>query len=284
MPRVLALSSHVAYGSVGLAAIVPALHALGHEVVALPTIVLSNHPGHECYAGEQIAPATLYEMLDSLAANGWLAAIDAVLTGYLPSEAHVKVAGSAFARVREANAAAVLVCDPVLGDAPGGLYLDPAAAAAIAERLLPVSDIITPNAFELAWLANQRVESPEGAVAAARVLGVRNVLATSVPAGGDRLATLLVGENGTQACFVPRRRTAPHGTGDLLAALYLGHALNGLEPGACLARAVAAVEASILQVTGLQVTGLQCAGQDELSLAGAGAIWAEARALPIRAI
>jgi pyridoxine kinase len=277
MANILALSSHVAYGSVGLAAIVPALHALGHEVVALPTIVLSNHPGHACYAGERIAPARLCEMLDSLAANDWLAAIDAVLTGYLPSEAHVKVANSAFARVREANAAAVLVCDPVLGDAPGGLYLD--AAAAIAERLLPVSDIITPNAFELAWLANEPVAAPESAVAAARALGVRNVLATSVPAGEDRLATLLVGEKGTQACFVPRRRLAPHGTGDLLAALYLGYSLNGLEPGACLARAVAAVEASILQSA-----GLQSAGQDELSLAGAGAIWAEAGALPTTAI
>jgi pyridoxine kinase len=274
MPRVLALSSHVAYGSVGLAAIVPALQALGHEVVALPTIVLSNHPGHDCFSGEQIAPATLQEMLDSLAANGWLADIDAVLTGYLPSEAHVEVARSAFARVREANASAVLVCDPVLGDAPGGLYIDEAAAAAIREHLLPVSDLVTPNAFELAWLSREPVETLGDAVVAARVTGVPIVLATSIPASEDRLATLLVGEKATQACFVPRRRMAPHGTGDLLAALYLGHSLNGMQPNACLARAVAAVEASIVR----------SAGQDELSLAGAGAIWAQAEGLPTVAI
>ena len=34
MARILALSSHVAYGSVGLAAIVPALQWLGHDVMA----------------------------------------------------------------------------------------------------------------------------------------------------------------------------------------------------------------------------------------------------------
>ena len=274
MPRVLALSSHVAYGSVGLAAIVPALQALGHEVVALPTIVLSSHPGHACFSGEQIVPAMLEQILDSLAANGWLADVEAVLTGYLPSAAHVGVARSAFARVRAANPSAFLVCDPVLGDEPGGLYIDEAAAAAISEHLVPMSDLVTPNAFELAWLSDERFATPEGAVAAARSIGVPAVLVTSIPASEDRLATLLVRENGTRACFVPRRPMAPHGTGDLLAALYLGHALNGVEPSVCLARAVAAVEASIVAST----------GRDELSLAAAGAIWTQADALPTTAI
>jgi len=270
MPRVLILSSHVAYGSVGLAAIVPALQALGHEAVALPTIVLSNHPGHACFSGEQIAPATLEQILDSLQANGWLPTIDAVLTGYLPSEAHVEVARSACKRVRAANADALLVCDPVLGDAPGGLYIDEAAAAAIAEHLLPACDLATPNVFELGWLSGEPVETLEQAAVAARLLGMPAVLVTSIPAADDRLATLLADENATQACFVPRRPTAPHGTGDLLAALYLGHTLNGEPPSTCLARATAAVEASIALST----------GRDELSLASGSAIWTETAGLP----
>ncbi|HEY7669624.1 MAG TPA: pyridoxal kinase [Hyphomicrobium sp.] len=274
MARVLALSSHVAYGSVGLAAIVPALQALGHEVVALPTIVLSNHPGHACFTGVEIAPATLDEILDSLDANGWLSSIDAVLTGYLPTEAHVSVARSAFARVSEANGSAFLVCDPVLGDLPGGLYIDAGAAAATRDHLLPACSLATPNAFELSWLSGEPVETVEDAVVAARVLGVKAVLATSIPAGDDRLATLLVGKKETRACIVPRRETAPHGTGDLLAALYVGHALNGETPDACLARAAAAVEACI---------GLS-AGRNELSLAAAGAIFSQAAGLPTVAV
>ncbi len=270
MPRVLALSSHVGFGSVGLAVIVPALQALGHEVVALPTIVLSNHPGYGCFSGEQIAPATLQQIIDSLDANGWLAATDAVLTGYLPSEAHVEVARSALARVRDANPLALLVCDPVLGDEPGGLYIDEHAAAAIARHLLPACDLATPNLFELSWLSGRPIDTIEAAVAAARALGSRSVLATSIPAGEERIANVFVGETEARACIVPRRDAAPHGTGDLLAALYLGHALNGLAPETCLGRAVAAVEASIVA----------SAGRDELSLAGAGAVWAEARPLP----
>jgi len=274
MARVLALSSHVAFGSVGLAVIVPALQALGHEVVALPTIVLSNHPGYGSFSGEQIAPVNLDQIVDSLDSHGWLASVDAVLTGYLPTEAHLVTAASTVTRVRHANTSALFVCDPVFGDEPKGLYLDAAVPAAIRERLLPLCDVATPNRFELAWLSGQPADSLAEGVAAARSLGVPAVLATSLPASGDRLATLRIGENEARACFVPRRKAAPHGTGDLLAALYLGHALNGVAPDACLGRAVAAVEASIVA----------SAGRAELPLAAAQATWVEAEALPTTAV
>lgn len=246
MARVLAISSHVAFGTVGLAAITPALQALGHEVVAVPTIVLSSHPGYKRFAGERVAPATLERIVEALEANGWLAQCHGVLTGYLPTPAHVAIAAGALTRVRVANPSALVLCDPVFGDTPGGLYLEEAAAAAIRWQLLPLCDVATPNVFELSWLAERRVEDLESAVAAAHALGRPCVLATSVPAPGDRLATLLVEAAGARAAFVPRRRTAPHGTGDLLAALYLGHALSGATPEVCLGRAVAAVEASIV--------------------------------------
>lgn len=274
MARVLALSSHVAFGSVGLAVIVPALNGLGHEVIALPTIVLSNHPGYGRYAGEQIAFSTLDQILDAADANGWLRTVDAVLTGYLPTEAHVATAARAIRRVRAVNPSALIACDPICGDEPKGLYLDETVPAAIAEHLLPQCDIATPNRFELSWFTGAPADTLEDAIGAARLLKVPAVLATSIPASGKRLATLIVGENAARACFVPRRRTAPHGTGDLLSALYLGHVLNGVEPGAALGRSVAAVEAGIAM----------SAGRDELSLAGAGAIWATAEPLPTAAI
>lgn len=274
MARVLALSSHVAFGSVGLAASVPALHALGHEVVALPTTLLSNHPGYAHFSGAGIAPTTLEQILDSLEANGWLARTDAVLTGYLPTPAHVGLAQSAVQRVRAANPRMVFACDPVFGDDPKGLYLDEAVPAAFARLLLPLCNLAAPNRFELAWLAGVPVDSLDSAVSAARALRPRTVLATSIPAGADWLATVLVGEAETHACFVPRRAAAPHGTGDLLAALYLGHVLNGEAPQACLGRAVAAVEASLTAA----------AGRDELPLVGAGAAWKRVQPLPTVAI
>jgi pyridoxine kinase len=270
MARVLALSSHVAFGTVGLAVTVPALQALGHETVVLPTIVLSNHPGYARFSGEQIAPATLQQIIDSLEANGWLSGVDAILTGYLPSAAHVDLAGKLVARIRAANPAAYFVCDPILGDEPGGLYLDEPAAAAIRDRLLPQCNLATPNRFELSWLVDAPVESMAEAVAAARALAVPAVLATSVPADAGNLASLVVWAEEAFACQVSRRADAPHGAGDLIAALLLGHLLNRRDAVSALACAAAAVADSI---------GAS-AGQDELSLAGAGSMWAHAQPLP----
>lgn len=155
MARVLALSSHVGFGTVGLSVTVPALKALGHEVVALPTIVLSNHPGYPHTAGDKIPAVHLEKMLEALDANGWLRDTAAVFTGYLPTPSHVVAACSAIRLVRAGNASARIVCDPIFGDDPEGLYLDGATAAAMRQHLLPICDLATPNRFELAWLSGK---------------------------------------------------------------------------------------------------------------------------------
>jgi pyridoxine kinase len=270
MARVLALSSHVAFGSVGLAAMVPALQWLGHEVIVVPTVVLSNHPGSARFAGEPIPAAQIAAMLDALEANGWLGDTAAVISGYLPSPAHVAETRSAVERVRRANAAALYVCDPVFGDEPEGIYLSEATASAIRDDLLPMATLATPNRFELAWLAGLPVGDPLEARQAAWALGVASVLATSVPADDNRLANVLVMGNECAACYVRRRASAPHGTGDLLAAMYLGNLLNGASPAYALGASAAAVDASVAASM----------SRDELPLAATSALWANARVLP----
>ena len=73
MARILAISSQVASGHVGLSAMVPVLQALGHDVIALPTIILSNHPGHTHVSGQRITVDVLDGMVDALGRNGWSA-------------------------------------------------------------------------------------------------------------------------------------------------------------------------------------------------------------------
>ena len=136
-----------------------------------------------------------------------------MLTGYLPAAEHVIAAKAAVARVRAENPAALYVCDPVFGDEPGGLYLDEATADAIGQHLIPLCDVATPNLFELAWLADKEIDDLDSAFSAARLLDAPRVLATSVPAPDERLATLLVHADTAHASFVPRRPAAPHGTG-----------------------------------------------------------------------
>lgn len=246
MARVLAISSQVARGHVGLSAIVPALQALGHDVVGLPTVLLSNHPGHAHVAGERVSPELLGRMLETLDRNGWLSEIDTVLTGYLPSVAHVAFAAGAVARLKSANSRCLHLCDPIIGDDPKGIYIEPAAAAAIRDDLVPMADLVKLNAFELAWLTGRAVGSEREAVAAARSLANPACVVTSVPGPGATLSNVLAGADPSldRALRVPRLPRVPNGTGDLLSALLLGHMLrNGGEIAIGLAHAVAGVAA-----------------------------------------
>ena len=221
MARILAISSQVVSGHVGLSAMLPALQRKRHEVLALPTILLSNHPGRQAASGTRIDPQALSKILQTLDANGRLDGIDAILTGYLPSAEHVAIAATAIARCRARNPQVLVLCDPVLGDDPKGLYIDVAAAAAIRDQLLPLAAIVTPNRFELAWLTDQVVADAASAVTVARTLKRQAVIATSVPSPPERLSTIAVTAEASFEQSVKLRLDVPNGTGDLLAALFV---------------------------------------------------------------
>lgn len=272
MAVILALSSQVARGHVGLSAIVPVLHALGHEVVALPTVLLSNHPGHAHVAGTRIAPDVLERMLDTLDKSGWLAGIDAVLTGYLPSVEHVKIAARAVSVVSGYNPTAIYVCDPVLGDDPKGLYIAQDAAKSILAELLPLADGATPNRFELEWLSGQEVRDVAGAVTAGRSLGPPAVFATSIPAAQrERILNLRVSANSCLSTHVEHRTHVPHGTGDMMSALVLAYMLAGEQEDAQLARAIGALEVVIAASE----------ARDELALVTSRREWLRAHPMPV---
>ncbi len=255
MRTILAISSQVARGAVGLSVITPALQALGHQVIALPTVLLSNHSGHPNVAGQATDPELLQRMVDAIAANGWLGEIDTVLSGYLPSPAHVAFAAATVVRIRQQRPACRYVCDPVLGDDPKGLYIDKAAAADIRRLLLPLADILLPNRFELAWLSETSVMSAAEAITAARQLVPETVIATSIPTSAGSLLTIQIDASRATACEVARRSRIPNGTGDLLSALVAAEWQLG--------RAVAAIDA-VLDASD---------GQDELQLTTANSAW-----------
>ena len=228
MARVLAISSQVARGHVGLSAIVPVLQAMRHDVIALPSVLLSNHPGHAHVAGERIAPDHLFRMLEALAANGWLADIDAVLTGYLPSAEHVHFAVAAIDTITQVNRNVVVLVDPVLGDEPKGLYIEIGAARAVQRDLIPRACIIKLNAFELGWLSGRIITGAPSAAAAISALQWPTTVVTSLTSEPGQLTNACL-EAGTMCATVSveRRTAVPNGTGDLFSGLLLGHILTG---------------------------------------------------------
>lgn len=250
MARILAISSQVAHGAIGLSAALPALQGLGHEVIALPTILLSNHPGHARFAGERVSPDLLRRMLDALDANGWLEGIDAVLTGYLPSVEHVTVAREAVERLTSRRAGLLYLCDPVLGDEPKGLYIEKAAADAMLAQLVPLAGVLTPNRFELSFVTGRLIDSTEAALEALEALGRTTlVVAKSLPGANaaELVNAVAVGGVPLALARVNRRPIAQHGTGDLLAALVLAALVDGREATATLALATSILDRTLAQ-------------------------------------
>jgi pyridoxine kinase len=245
MAVVLILGSHVASSRVGgtLANLALALSPFEIDPIHVPTTLLGRHPGLGAPGGGGVADDIFAGMLEGVAAGGLFAGIDAVLTNYFASPAQVERAARAIYAVKAANPRAIIVVDPVMGDAPAGLYVAGAVAQTIVEQLVPRADYLTPNLWELGFLTGLPTDTLPQINYAARTIG-RPTIITSVRAR-DGIGAMFV--DGDQAWLsvhdeVPQ---APKGTGDLLASLFLGHLLQNQLPRIAMSKALAGVNVAV---------------------------------------
>ncbi|MEU4235851.1 pyridoxal kinase PdxY [Actinoplanes sp. NPDC026619] len=265
--KILSIQSSVAYGYVGNSAAAFALQRLGHEVWPVLTVHFSNHTGYGAWRGPLLAPADVAEVIAGIADRGVLGTADAVLSGYQGDPAVGAVILDAVEQVKAANPAAVYCCDPVMGDVGRGLFVRAGIPQYMRDVVVPRADIITPNHFELDFLAG-RVTTTLAEVLAAvdvvRATGPRHVLVTSVVHGDAPTGTVdvvAVSDEGAWAVTTPLLPITPNGGGDVTAALYLAHLLTTRSPATALERTVASVFA-ILEAT-------LAAGSRELALIAA---------------
>lgn len=253
MATVLSISSQVVRGAVGNSASTFPLQRMGHTVLQLPTTLLSNHPGHGALAGGATDIGMFTAWWQAIVGHGWHKDIDAVLTGYMPTNAHADATSQIVREVRAVRDDALYLCDPAIGDDPTGLYVPEDAAVGVRDLLLPLADIATPNRFELSWLSGQDdVEAVCDVVNAARVLKTQTVVATSIPSAGNEedIANFLCSADKAFSCSTPCLLHVAKGTGDLFGAMYLGSILNRNAPEHALGFATAAVREILLASSG----------------------------------
>lgn len=259
---ILSIQSSVVYGHVGNSVAALPLMRLGHEVWRLDTVAFSNHPGHGSFSGRVVPPAEIAELLRGLKALGVLKDCSAVLSGYLGEAGTAAVVAEAVAATKSANAKAIYLLDPVIGDG-GRVFVKPGVPEAIAERLIPLADICTPNVFELEQLTRMKVtdlDSARVAMHALRRRGPRTVVLTGLPENG-RISTLAATNMGLWRATAPRIDRPLNGTGDLIAALILGHYLQWGAIAEALKRAASGMAEAIAATV--------AAGRRELALVSA---------------
>jgi pyridoxine kinase len=250
---ILSIQSSVAYGHVGNSAAVFPLMRRGIDVVPVYTVLFSNHPDYGALRGAALPGDQVADLVRGVDEQGFLAGVDAVLSGYLGTVAAGTAVLGAVERVRVANPGAVYCCDPVMGDEDGGLYVETGIPELMRTKLVPAAGVIAPNQFELNLLTGLPTDSIDQVVAAAeaaRALGPRTVLVTSVaaPEEPDRLSMVAVTGDGAWSVSTPKFHRIFRGSGDLVTAIFLGSLLEGAQPAQAMADA-AAVTYAVLQAT-----------------------------------
>ncbi len=252
--KILSIQSSVAYGHVGNSAAVFPLQRLGHEVWPVLTVHFSNHTGYGAWRGPLLDPDDVRDVIAGIDDRGVLGTADAVLSGYQGDPAVGRVVLDAVARVKELNPAAVYCCDPVMGDRGRGMFVRPGIPEYLRDEVVPRADIVTPNHFELDFLAGRdtsTITEVLDAVDAVRATGPRDVLVTSVLHGDsspDTLDVVAVSDAGAWVVTTPLLPIAPNGGGDVTAALYLAHLHTTGSPARALELTTSAVFA-VLEAT-----------------------------------
>lgn len=227
--NILSIQSHVSYGHVGNSAAVFPLQRLGHEVWPVYTVNFSNHTGYGQWGGSPIPASEVTAIISAMEQRSALAQVDVVLSGYQGGTDIADAILDAVARVKAANPNATYTCDPVMGNAKSGCFVNPAIPELLRERVVPKADLVTPNQFELGYLAGMQVQTLEEtlkAVDAVMAMGPRAVLVTSVfrpDAAPGTIEMLAADANGAWLVTTPHLPFKANGSGDVTAALFTAH-------------------------------------------------------------
>lgn len=253
MPLALILSSFVAASRIGGAAQQYVLAAHRIDPVLAPTAIFGRTPARGGQ-GEVTPPDVFRRMLGDIEADALFGLVDLIITGHFSDPAQVEIAAGVIERVRTSErneawgARPLVLVDPVLGDMPRGLYVKQEVSDAVVRRLVPLADWITPNLWELTYLADRPIDTAEQARDAARDLG-RPALVTSVPAGSGEIGLLYVDKEEAVLFAHPKVETAPNGTGDLVTASFGAGLIEGRDPRDAAERAARAAAEVVAAAT-----------------------------------
>ena len=214
VPIALTIAGSDSGGGAGIQADIRTMHAFGvHATSAITALTAQNTLGVD--GVHAVPPEFVRAQIDSVVTDLRPAACK---TGMLASRAIVEAVADAVRAHRLDN----FVLDPVMVATSGDALLDAGAEHAIAELLLPLCTLVTPNLDEARLLAGGSVENEEAMEQAARTLVARGARAALIKGGhleGDHVIDLLF-DGSTMHRWrrtkLPTRNT--HGTGCTLSA------------------------------------------------------------------
>lgn len=262
---VISIQSQVVHGHVGNSAAVLPMQVHGLNVAAVPTTLLSNHPGFETMRGRVLESELVGDLLRGVEERGLIETSRYIVSGYLGSRANGDVVAAFIERARQINPDIIYICDPVMGDSNLGVFVADQVVECICSELVPLADILTPNQFEVGLIARSQPRNWTQLDAAVRQihmlrnarLVVTGCTLDDTPDGS--LENIVFEERSCTRLTSPRLPVVPVGTGDL----YTGLLITKLAQGQALVEAARGAAAIVLEVLGRTVAE----GEHEMQLA-----------------
>lgn len=229
--RAAAIHDLSGFGKCSLTVVLPLLSAVGVEVCALPTAVLSTHTGG-------LNGFTYRDLTDDMAAFGrhWHSLgihFDAIYSGYLGSIQQIQIVCDLLDLLKSNDT--LIVVDPCMAD-NGKLYrnITPQMAFQM-KQLCARADVIVPNTTEAALLLGREYHPGphtkgwvENMLSALKGLGCGNVVLTGVYLEKGTLGVACCDiQERNHYCCTPKVPGHFHGTGDIFASVLTGALLNG---------------------------------------------------------
>lgn len=233
MTKIVSIQSHVAYGYVGNSAATFPLQRMGAEVWPVLTVHFAASTIYGPPRGPLLSPDQVGDVVDGMAGLGFLDDVDAVLSGFQGAPAMSARIADSVRVIKERSPGAIYCCDPVMGDVDRGFFVMPGLPEQIRDAVIPHTDLVTPNHFELNFLTGREASTMAEIVAAARALRAQGpdvVLVTSAvaeDAPDDQLHMLAVDGEGAWLVTTPMIGRTFTGSGDVTAAVFLNSYLAG---------------------------------------------------------
>ncbi|KAL5244682.1 hypothetical protein ACI65C_012092 [Semiaphis heraclei] len=178
--RVLSIQSHVVSGYVGNKCAVFPLQIMGFEVDAINSVQLSNHTGYKTYYGQILNENNLSELITGLVENE-LHNYSHLLTGYIRCPMFLKKVAEVYKILKKKNPDLIYVCDPVMGDNKK-MYVPKEILDVYKNEIIHLTDILTPNEYELELLTGITITTPNDIYKAMNILyaqGCKTVVVSS---------------------------------------------------------------------------------------------------------
>lgn len=262
---IISIQSQVVHGHVGNSAAVLPMQAHGLNVAAVPTTLLSNHPGFETMRGRVLEPELVGDLLRGVEERGLIETSRYIVSGYLGSRANGEVVAAFVKRARQINPDITYICDPVMGDANLGVFVSDQVVECLCDELVPLADLLTPNQFEVGLIAGSQLSTWRELEAAVLKIqaqrGARLVVTgcTLSDAPDGSLENIVFEDQSCTRLTSPRLPMVPVGTGDL----YTGLLTANLARDLTLVEAARRAAAIVLDILGRTMAE----GEHEMQLA-----------------